>query len=56
MPFGFAEIAIILDLIAALISELFASNIGGTRDGTLALATRDDAGFEAVESRTLPSF
>ena len=56
LPFGFAEIAIILDLVTALVGELFAGNIGRTRDRTLALAARDNAGFETIESRTLPSF
>ena len=54
-PFGFAEIAIVLDLVAALVNEFFASNIRRTRDRTLAFAARDNAGFEAIESRTLPS-
>jgi hypothetical protein len=52
LPFRFAEIAIILDLVGALVDELFAGVVGCTRDGVLALAAGYYAGFKAIKSRT----
>ena len=51
-PLRFAEIAVVLNLVATLIDKLLAGVVGGARDGALPFAPRYDADLEAIESRT----